>query len=393
MIHRHTEKSGPVSGGAIGHGFTLVEAVMSMLIVGLMLVAALNTVGASKIAQSRNAEQNLGPMLAEDLLTEILGQVYEEPDDTPEFGRESEPGGDRNDWDDVDDYNGWSASPPQNKDGTDIPDLAGWGRSVTVVFVNPGLVDTSASDIGHKRIHVTVTHNGRVVSELWGLRTSGWPDYQPQTDLVTPLRVLYVVTNLSPTPQEASRIALIESWGFTVNLIQQGAAQAEFNQEATNNDVAYIGMEVNTNTLSTKLRNFSIGVVNEEMDHGSIMGFSNNYGTTTNTNIMVTDNTHYITSTFTTGFLDLYSSVQNVHYIDTPWGFGMQQLGEIKKLGNNYRPALAVIETGGGMVTSDPAAGRRVQLPWGNAGFDFNALNADGQTLMKRAIEWAASME
>jgi type II secretory pathway pseudopilin PulG len=157
-------------------GFTLIEAVMSMLVVGLMMVAAMNTVGASRVAQSRNAEQSLGPMLAEDLMSEILSQNYEEPVDTVSFGRESESGGDRVDWDDVDDYEGWSSSPPENKDGNAIPDLDGWGRKVTVVFVDPGLVNTSASDIGHKRIVVTVTHMGRVVTELWGLRTSGWPD-------------------------------------------------------------------------------------------------------------------------------------------------------------------------------------------------------------------------
>jgi len=180
MTHRHesTTVHGPAR--VTPRGFTLVEAVMSMLIVGLMLVAALNTVGASKIAQARNAEQSLGPMLAEDLMAEILSQNYQEPTDPVQFGREAgEPGGDRSTWDDVDDYDGWDSSPPevlQNKDGTAIPDLSGWGREVKVVFVDPGLVNTSVSDIGLKRIQVTVTHMGRVVAELWGLRTSGWPD-------------------------------------------------------------------------------------------------------------------------------------------------------------------------------------------------------------------------
>lgn len=149
---------------------------MSMLVVGLMLVAALNTVGASRVTQTRNAEQSLGPMLAEDLMTEILSQAYEEPVDTPGFGRESESGGDRADWDDVDDYDGWSASPPQTKDGTDIPDLDGWGRSVIVQWVTPTMLNVVGANTDVKRIDVTVTHMDRVVSELSVVRTAGWPD-------------------------------------------------------------------------------------------------------------------------------------------------------------------------------------------------------------------------
>ncbi len=158
-------------------GFTLVEAVMSMLIVGLMLVAALNTVGASRVSQSRNAEQAIGPGLAEDLMAEILSQYYQEPVDTPGFGREAgENGGERSMWDDIDDYDSWSKSPPQNKDGTDIPDLAGWGRAVTVCWAKSSdLSKENASDTGIKRIDVAVTHNDRVVTKLSAIRTIGWP--------------------------------------------------------------------------------------------------------------------------------------------------------------------------------------------------------------------------
>jgi len=158
-------------------GFTLVEAVMSMLIVGLMLVAALNTVGASKVAQARNAEQTIGPMLAEDLMTEVLSQAYQEPVGTPSFGRESgEYSWTRAAYDDVDDYAGWFSSPPEAKDNTDLPDLTGWSREVSVAWassVDPGATSVTANGI--KRITVTVKHQGRTVAVLSALRTNGWP--------------------------------------------------------------------------------------------------------------------------------------------------------------------------------------------------------------------------
>ena len=50
---------------------------------------------------------------------------------------------------------------------------------------------------------------------------------------------------------------------------------------------------------------------------------------------------------------------------------------------------LDVIDQGAALYGGGTAAGRRVKLPWGGNDFDINSLTADGQTIMKRAIEWA----
>jgi len=157
-------------------GFTLIESALSMVIVGLMLVAALNTVGASKTSQYRNSERSLGPMLAEELMVEILSHDYEEPDDPVVFGRESESATIRTAWDDVDDYNGWTANPPQNADGTPVDGATGWERSVTVTRVTQGALTASGSDTGLKRVEVTVSHGGRPITTLTSLRSQTWPD-------------------------------------------------------------------------------------------------------------------------------------------------------------------------------------------------------------------------
>lgn len=157
-------------------GFTLIEAVMSMLVVGLMLVASLNTVGASKLAQSRNTEQTLGPMLAQELMAEILGNAYEEPTDTVAFGLEGEAVDVRAGWDDVDDYHGWSVSPPQNQDGSAVTGADGWTRTVSVTRVNKDTFNPSGVATGLKRIDVNVVCNGRTVTTLSSIRTRGWPD-------------------------------------------------------------------------------------------------------------------------------------------------------------------------------------------------------------------------
>lgn len=162
-----------------GRALTLAEAVISMAVVGVMLVAALNTVGASRVTQRKMGERSRGMLLAQDLMSEILRQHYEDPDLGPgSFGVGGDEVGDgsRALWEDVDDYDGWSASPPQHKDGTKFSDLEGWRRSVSVSWVDPAnLSNDSVGDTGVKRIAVTVMHGDVVTASLTAIRTSAWP--------------------------------------------------------------------------------------------------------------------------------------------------------------------------------------------------------------------------
>ena len=154
-------------------GLSLVEAVVAMVIVGLTLVAALNTTGASRLAQRQMGDRARGKLLAQGLMPDILRQDYADPDGHAVFGSEAdESSASRADFDDVDDYNGWSASPPQYKDGTKLPELTGWKRSVAVTYVSPDNLDTTVGlDLGVKRITVEVTYNGAAVASLTAVRT------------------------------------------------------------------------------------------------------------------------------------------------------------------------------------------------------------------------------
>lgn len=154
--------------------FTLVEAVLSVLIVGIMLVAALSTVGASRLSQFKTSQATRGQLLAESLMAEILQQDYLDPSDTPVFGCEAgESTTTRADFDDVDDYHGWSSSPPVQKDGTQITGLAGWQRSVTVEWVSPDNVrEVQASESGAKRVTVAVSCDNKQLSLLTAIRTN-----------------------------------------------------------------------------------------------------------------------------------------------------------------------------------------------------------------------------
>ena len=162
----------PTATGPRRHAFSMAEVVVSIVIVGGMAVAALNAVGASQVGMRKMSDRVLGDVLARQLISEILQLSYKEPDDAPGFGRESsESGSSRAKFDDVDDYDNWTASSPEKKDGTAIMNQGGWQRSVAVEYVDPdNLTTVVVADQGVKRITVTVTRNGVVVSTLVATR-------------------------------------------------------------------------------------------------------------------------------------------------------------------------------------------------------------------------------
>jgi len=153
---------------------TLLEAVVSIAIVGVMLVAALNTLGAAKSGMQKVDDRRRAALLAQQLMSEILAQAYKEPVDAALFGLEAgEAATSRANYDDVDDYHGWAASPPQYKDGTVMPDLTGWKCTVTVEYVNPADPNTtSLADLGAKRVTITVTRNDLPIASQVGIRTA-----------------------------------------------------------------------------------------------------------------------------------------------------------------------------------------------------------------------------
>ncbi|HQL53942.1 MAG: prepilin-type N-terminal cleavage/methylation domain-containing protein [Phycisphaerae bacterium] len=159
--------------------FSLVEVVVSVLIMGVMFVAALNTVGAARGGEYRLAEREQALLLAQALMAEILQQAY--IDAAGAYGTwglgSAEVTGTRSEFDDVDDYDDWQASPPQNKDGTPIAWAGDFGHAVDVAWVTAGnLSQTSSSETGIKRIVVTVTRGGRTLVSLTAFRTEAWRD-------------------------------------------------------------------------------------------------------------------------------------------------------------------------------------------------------------------------
>ena len=156
-------------------GFTLIESVMSVLIIAVMYAAVLNTVGSSRQTQVAVTLNRKGHELAEHLMSEIMQQPYWDPVLQAGMGPSSAEAatGNRSLFNDVDDYNNWTKSPPQYKSGAAIPGFDGWERKVKISWVqaaNPQ--NTQGSESGIKRIEVTTSLNGKVYATLTTLRAN-----------------------------------------------------------------------------------------------------------------------------------------------------------------------------------------------------------------------------
>ncbi len=155
-------------------GFTIAECVISTVIVAVMLVAVLQTVGASKQGQLALVREIQGQALAQSLMTEILPREYEDPNGSATLGRDAgESAALRMDFDDVDDYAGWTSTPPVSEDGNLMSELTDWQRDVTVEWIDPeDPTVVMGAESGAKRITVTVLYNGRPIHSLTTLRSA-----------------------------------------------------------------------------------------------------------------------------------------------------------------------------------------------------------------------------
>ena len=233
-----------------------------------------------------------------------------------------------------------------------------------------------------------LTDDGRTIMQRaleWG---AGTEDLDFSTEL------LFVVADPSAlTGAETAKKSLIESWGYTVNLLDDADSVADFAAAFEVNAVIYVSGEVSDIAIGSKLIKAGLGIVNEQIALHDELLLSTGAGTNDFNNISVIDNAHYITQGINTGWHTIASSNQPLNALMGTLAPGMTNLAEVWISGANYDFGLAVVDTGGQLNDAESAAGRRVQLPWGAASFDFSALNANGQNLMRRAIEWAGGAE
>ncbi len=148
-------------------GFTLVEAAISTVIVGIMIVAALETVGSSAQARRRSIAIREADDLLAFVQAEITGVYFDDPLGRGGWGPESGESDSPRNFDDVDDYDGLSESQPTDRSGKAIDAFANWKYTVAVTPVLPTLggMDRADATSPLRQVEVEVRSQDEVVKQ------------------------------------------------------------------------------------------------------------------------------------------------------------------------------------------------------------------------------------
>ena len=148
-------------------GFTYIEILMAIVILAFALIPLLSQfyIGFHGNITSELTTQAID--LANDLMEEIKSKRFDEnifPDDPVEPALLGiDPGeilSNRRTFDDIDDYNNWSKSPPETIDGIVLNEFSDFTRSVNIEYVTmvSNTWQASSTMTYYKKIVVKVSH-------------------------------------------------------------------------------------------------------------------------------------------------------------------------------------------------------------------------------------------
>lgn len=141
-------------GGPLRRGFTLIEAMLSVVIVGTGVLGAMQLF-ANCTAQNREATHMSAAMFLANNVQELMAELpFSDPSGTG-TGRE-EAGQPISVWDDLDDFNGHSAQPPLDANREPIAGMADFRQVISVASVDPNGPSLNAAGTDAARVTVRV---------------------------------------------------------------------------------------------------------------------------------------------------------------------------------------------------------------------------------------------
>lgn len=146
--------------------FTLIEAALMTVIIGVGVVAMLQLLATGTVSNLEGNDSTTGLNLARNIRELCLSLSFADPSTPTHWGHES--GEALASYDDIDDLDGKTFSPPIDARRQSIASMDTWAQIIEVQSVDPDRL-TAAVPKGSSpaaRITVTVTNRGQVVTSM-----------------------------------------------------------------------------------------------------------------------------------------------------------------------------------------------------------------------------------
>jgi Tfp pilus assembly protein PilV len=139
-------------------GFTLIEAALTTVIIGVGVLALLQLLAAGTMSNVASTKLTTATNLANNINEWSLRLRYDELRDA---------------------FNNKTFDPPKDALGNNLPDFSGWTQVVDVHYVDPNRITLAVADTQVEptsRVSVRIEHNGKMIHETcWLVTASEWP--------------------------------------------------------------------------------------------------------------------------------------------------------------------------------------------------------------------------
>lgn len=155
----HPSAAAPARAARTRRGFTLPEVSLTILIVGMSILGVVQLLAACTVQNREAANVTTAMFLANNVQEAMADLPFSDPSGSATFGLE-EDGQPIVVWDDVDDFNAHTASPPIDATRRNLPQLSDFRQRITVQRVDPHKLSLDAAGTDAARVIALVEKQG-----------------------------------------------------------------------------------------------------------------------------------------------------------------------------------------------------------------------------------------